>query len=454
MKTLAAWVCALAAATGLGAARRPDPQPFTAYVATDDALIYSGPGGSYYPTESLGLGTELVVYRQEEGWCAVRPPRRSFSWVSARFLKVGKDGLAEVVADNVACRVGSHLSELRDTVQVRLKRGEIVEVRGARQVGTDSQASLWYKIASPSGEFRWIERKYLSSRRPITAESVVRQPASRSDRSEVADAPAVAKGRKEDGAMQDPAVVPAVGVEEDAAETPPRRSVSPSAETNPAVRPQPLSAILGEGPLRNLPAPGPVARQLTPQEFQDELDDVNLELSVLLAEKPAAWSVEHLAERAASLERQARTEVERIHARTLVQRIVHADDLKRRFASLDAGATSPAVNPNVPAGPAAPADVSRAVVQTPSERATGPGERYDGMGRLTRVAPNRAGTARYALVDGKGDIRAYVNPAPGVNMNYYVGRQVGITGSRTVAADQRSEYVTAKHITPLDTQLR
>ena len=78
----------------------------------------------------------------------------------------GKDGLATVTDDRVAARVGSRLSDIRDVIQVRLHRGEVVEVLDARtdRSGHNARVSnTWYKIAPPAGEFRWISGRYLDS---------------------------------------------------------------------------------------------------------------------------------------------------------------------------------------------------------------------------------------------------------------------------------------------------
>jgi hypothetical protein len=81
-------------------------------------------------------------------------------------------------------------------------------------------------------------------------------------------------------------------------------------------------------------------------------------------------------------------------------------------------------------------------------------DRFDGIGRLRAVVPPKLGAPRYALVDDRGNVRCYVTPAPDVNLSYYVGRRVGINGSRTSAGDQQAELVTAKHVTALDSRLR
>ena len=111
--------------------------PYRAYATTDNVYVRSGPGDNYYPTDKLKAGDEVEVYRHDPGgWYAIRPVPGSFSWVSGRYLQLGKDHLATVTEDHVAARVGSRFSDIRDVIQVRLHRGELVEVLDAQHTGS------------------------------------------------------------------------------------------------------------------------------------------------------------------------------------------------------------------------------------------------------------------------------------------------------------------------------
>src|SRR3989304_6005309 len=135
--------------------------PYKAYVTADGVEVLSGPGPSYYPTDKVQMGDIVEVYKDEPGgYCAIKPPEGSFTWISDRFLKLEDGNLAVVTEDDVATRVGSRLSNARDVIQVRMHKGETVKILGSREIpGSNSQ--IWYKIAPPSGEFRWISNKYL-----------------------------------------------------------------------------------------------------------------------------------------------------------------------------------------------------------------------------------------------------------------------------------------------------
>ena len=129
-----------------GTAPRPAPRrnqtfPYKAYVTADDVYVRSGPGENYYPTDKLKAGAEVEVYRHDPGgWFAIRPPKDSFSWVSSRHLQLDGNNLATVTDERVAARVGSRMSDARDVIQVRLHKGEVVEVLEPRGNGPAARA--------------------------------------------------------------------------------------------------------------------------------------------------------------------------------------------------------------------------------------------------------------------------------------------------------------------------
>ncbi len=76
--------------------------------------------------------------------------------------------------------------------------------------------------------------------------------------------------------------------------------------------------------------------------------------------------------------------------------------------------------------------------------------RYDGVGKLTRVTSPRNGAPQYALVDREGRVRCYVTPGPGINLRYYLGREVGINGTRGYMPEQQASHLMAQHINVID----
>lgn len=136
--------------------------PYKAYITSDDVHVRSGPGMNYYATDTLKQGQTVEVYRHEPGgWCAIRPPEGSFSWISTHFLKPTHDRLAVVTEEGAAARIGSKFRDTRDVFYVRLHKGEVVEVLEAPHGAGGGGANNWYKILPPAGEFRWVPSKFL-----------------------------------------------------------------------------------------------------------------------------------------------------------------------------------------------------------------------------------------------------------------------------------------------------
>ncbi len=358
--------------------------PYKAYITADEVYVRSGPGQSYYPTDKLKAGQEVEVYRHDPGgWYATKPPDGSFAWVSARHLEAGVDDLAIVTADRVAARVGSRFSDIRDVIQVRLHKGEVVEVLDAKKTGIGATRATWCKISPPSGEFRWVFGKYVDTN-PVEPQPFVRQ------------------------AIDD--------VVDDVHE--------------PVSEPEPDP---------ELAAP----RGLSPEQYQAELDDIDIELSIMVLEESTVWIFDELRRRARSLLSQSETAVQRGRARILLSKMDRFADIKHRYDEVAAmHDRSERLN----------RQLSR--LKQTDRLADGESElqddRYDGTGQLTRVVSPKLGAPRYALVDERGEVQCYVSPVPGVNLRHYLGRRVGVTGTRGYMPEQNAHHIMAQHVSLLE----
>jgi uncharacterized protein YraI len=375
--TLVAILASVAAASGSAA---EEAFPYRAYVTADDVYVRSGPGENYYPTDKLKAGAEVEVYRHDPGgWYAVRPPKDSFSWVSSRHLQLDGNNLAIVTDDRVAARVGSRLSDVRDVIQVRLHKGERVEVLVPRRNGPvgDNASTAWYKISPPAGEFRWVSGRFVDPNYDVT------------------------------GVRRNPT----------------RQSVD-------------LSGQAAGG----LPGGSPLTRRLSQEQYQKQLDEIDLELSAMIVNDPGSWDLTDFRRRAETLFNQSETALEQGRARLMVGKIARLEDIKRRKDAL--AATQPDLaRPDHP--PLSPLPLSD------------PDGRFDAKGQLIRVPDPRPGGPQYAILDGQGNLRCYVSPAPGVNLRSYVGRQVGINGIRGYMPEQKAAHVMARHVSLIeDTQTR
>ncbi len=495
--------------TVLGAERQKTP--YKAYIASDGVYVRSGPGKNYYPTMKLPLGAEVEVYRHDPGgWYAIKPPEESFTWVAARYVEVDEDGLGTIKGEQVAARVGSTFSDIRDVIQVRMYEGEVVEILGEKQFTGTSEAGKWYRVAPPSGEFRWVfgrlvDANYMTSGVRSTAGTTSpllippRPPARpQKDVQEKLEEPAHLSDLDNDSdvagdtdfAVIEPGVldlseeriggsevefepkprqadwVAADGTGADLSEPRPIRPERAATYEEPAkaaaeasTRPKkstgyvsPRLPELNEPEEDERARPRAVDRPLLP--FGESLDRLEFELARMLSEEPTVWSFTELDIQAQSLLERARTALERGKVRLLLKKIAQSDDVKQRYAKfvdtevqldrreerLDGLRDEPKWNDSEGT--------------TASARPTA--KRYDGYGRLGRIITSEPNAPRYALVDDKNNnkVNCYVTPAPGVNLDYYVGRRIGVVGASNYMPNRQARQVMAKHVTPLETASR
>jgi uncharacterized protein YgiM (DUF1202 family) len=440
--------------------------PYHAYVARDDCAIRSGPGRNYYATELLPLGETVEVYRHEDGWCAVRPKSASFSWVRADDLRIGRDGIGIVLTEGAASRVGTNESELRDVIQVRLERGEEVEVLDAVQVSNDNGVEFYCKIAPPSGEFRWIHKDDISREKP-TAESVRRRAAGDDEVQSVDDehearadhwgswvksrrmgahhaggASAGESNPLRSDAQSSRSIALAAAADEDAGQSRITR------ERRPASR-------RGEGALAS------------------ELRAIDRELSRIIVDEPGQWDFTSLRQRVKEAVAEAGNEEMRENVRDLQERIERFEDIRQRSltlagsASLSQQATgstrvSESLSAGEPLRESQPRHVDESLRENPRHVVealrdsnprlgeTRPRERdYDGVGKLTRVVSQRPGAPRYALVNSANEVVAFVSPGSGVNLQPFEGQHVGISGQRGYMPELKKSHVTALRVNVL-----
>lgn len=134
--------------------------PYEAFVLRDDAPVRSGPGIVHYATDKLAQGATVEVYRHDPGgWCAIRPPSDSFSLIPESAVEIVEDNVGRVVTGSTQAWVGTRLGAVDSPLwQVKLKEDELVEILGeVSWPNPDGHSTIWYQIAPPAGEFRWMQ---------------------------------------------------------------------------------------------------------------------------------------------------------------------------------------------------------------------------------------------------------------------------------------------------------
>jgi len=393
--------------------------PYEARVVATGAPVQSGPGENFYPTDTLAQGDVVEVYKEKAGgWLAIRPPVSSFSWIPQRDLKKHDDGLAEVIHDNVASRIGSRLSDKHNAAQVRLRKGEIVEVLDEDQLGDET----WCKIAPPAGEFRWIQAALVQRVGPVqtaSAETTVpaAAPAQNAIATEAAAPPLISN-------TQSPTAPPA----------------SPSSQIVPLVSTPNAPAASPVAPV-SPPAAGPVADDLS-----RSLSEIETRLSRMVAAPVNLWNTERLERDAAQLLSRAKTPAERDAVQVTINKIGRFNQIAHRAnpSGTAIAQTNPGVQP-----PVTPQQSIAVAPAAPGVAGATPVGNYDAMGILRPVVSRRPGAPQYALVDDRGQVLSFITPTPDVNLQPYLGQRVGVIGNKGYIAEFNRSHVTAARVTPL-----
>lgn len=391
--------------------------PYTAHVTANAVDVRSGPGKNYYPVLKLHRGQAVEVYRHDPGgWYAIRPPEGAFSWVSAEFIEPGDSDLGVVTGDRVAVRVGTVLGDTRDVIQVRLDRGEEVRVLEAREFPSGSDARTWYKIAPPAGEFRWISGRYLADHDEADADEGDLNDAEQSEVRQVAHRAPAGHGAARRRKHREPADDKESAVEDE---------------------------LSDEEPL-----PGPVRSFLLHRQprtdFKQEAAELDLALSAIVAEETADWDFTILRRQADAALARAETARDRGHIRRVLRKIDNFAEIQQRYAAVMRRSDRDVEQSRLTRR-------SNALDSSPFSSPSGGdrASRFDGEGRLTQITTADPHTPQFALVDGAGQVTAYVAPAPGVNLRRYLNQEVGIHGTRGYLADRQARTLTARRIETL-----
>ena len=155
-------------------------QAKTCFVQTAQASVRCGPGSQFYATTTLKLGASVDVYVEtSDGWSGIRPPEGSHNWIPASsvyLLPGGKSG--EVSIEKTAAFIGSDTPEIDSLLfQTMLVQTQKVAILGEAYREEGEKKSLWFRIAPPQGEFRWIKTSQLGTN-PV---QLTQQPAPKSD---------------------------------------------------------------------------------------------------------------------------------------------------------------------------------------------------------------------------------------------------------------------------------
>jgi hypothetical protein len=209
--------------------------------------------------------------------------------------------------------------------------------------------------------------------------------------------------------------------------------------------------------------------------------EMQIRLSQIVVQPPVSWQLGGLREETAALLAQEQTPAVRDQLRDLLDRIATFETVQSRYrgpaavpgmpnAASVASAPAPGVQNASPgltgqssevlARVRSDLGVDNTITPTPGGQpaAAAPSPAatqalYDAVGTLKPVVSRRDKAPRYALVDDHGDVVTFVTAAADVNLQPYVGKRIGVRGSRGFMPEYRRAHVTASRVTPLEETL-
>jgi uncharacterized protein YraI len=435
--------------------------PYDAYISTDQTQIIAGPGHRYYATDRLTRGAKVEIYREDaSGWLAIRPPEGSFSWVPAEFVERLEDENLGRVKESTGAWIGTsieHVSEHQQ--QVTLKPGEVVQILSEKSLAARGTERTWLKIAPPAGEFRWVHLRDVSRQKPEepkreelrpedpNAQQVAAEPApaaaapvtteekpSRVDRLvEPAQFPTAIKGAESQSLSPD-GFVPRKRRTDDQVTPVPFAPARPQV-TSPSARPtfDAGTRIASATPARVAVPAG----NLSSEEIARQLDQIEVDLSLMIAQDRSQWNLAGLKRRAESLVEGGADPASRGRARLVLDKIKQFDE------AFDARSLSS----QAPKTPAQSLPASTSSISDP---------RYDAQGWLKPVISRKSDkpAAPYAVVDSEGKPVCFISPSPGLNLNRYLNKQVGLYGRRGFLEELKKPHLMAERIVEIDSHLR
>jgi uncharacterized protein YgiM (DUF1202 family) len=421
-----------------GAARGNDGGekfPYKAAVARDRTLVRCGPGDDHYATDELSRGTEIEVYRRAEGgWLAIRPPKSSFSWVAKRDVEHSdKQDVARVVGSAAVSWIGSAVESVQDhRWLIKLDRGEKVVVldHERRQIVSTGKSDVYVKIVPPSGEFRWVHEDDLAGEGSAAAETI------KDPEVALADFRVALRGTPRPAPVDDaPALSqPAAGKEPvDAAAGKKDDFMSRSKSAG--------LAGAASSSSRHVPRAGASSdRASAPTgaaELESRLRELEAALSLAVSQPAQSWELEKLRESAEQLASEGKSTLERARIQLYLDKLAEFEQLKSRHALLD------------PKAPSLITAIRSRLTGDPPPADSDLDPRFDGKGWLLPVHSAKSSSPPYALLDSDGNILQFVSPAPGLNLNRYLKKEIGVIGQRDQASTLDKPHLTAQRVVEL-----
>ena len=403
--------------------------PYETTVEADETFVRSGSGTKYYPTGKLRRGDPVIVHRHDPGgWFMIAPPPGSFSWIKAQHVqKTGADrGL--VTTNNVVARVGSFESDIRQVYQRTLAQGDDVRILSEKMLAPEEgngHAELWYRIEPPRGEWRWIKGQDVAP------------PPGRGERVASGDPfePPLVTDRKLRSAP------PAPRDDEDrpsfdrSFSDPPHREYLDDRDGD---RGDPIvKRPLVRKPIKSGKSKSADKKQ---ESILDELDRLDARFRSILLKPAPEWDFGELERDYQTL----RGETESDNVRQMID--ARLDRIAGYRKTRGEEEELARIQNETARRDAELAEIQR---RQEAQLASLRQPKFDGAGIIERAALTRPGAPRYVLLAPGGRVLAYLAPAPGVNLEGWVGRTAGVNGSRIRHPELKADLITVNRLAPV-----
>src|SRR4029078_10839248 len=180
---------------------------------------------------------------------------------------------------------------------------------------------------------------------------------------------------------------------------------------------------------------------LSNEEINRQLDQIEVDLSSMVAKDQSEWNLPALKRRVETLVDSGVDPAARGRARLMQEKIKQFED------TFHSTAAPVARSPSAPKVAAADKTAATNSLADP---------RYDAQGWLKPVVSRKGEkpAAPYAVVDSEGQPIMFVSPSPGLNVNRYLNKQVGLYGRRGYLEELKRPHVVAERVIELYTHLR
>ena len=384
-------------------------EPTMAQVKGTQAFALSGPGIGYYPTSEVPRGQQVKIVRKSDAWLAIEPPAGSFSWILGDFLRENADGTAIVTMDSATVYVGSALIDARHVTQVKLNKGDRVQLLGRDQATKAGKPVVWYKIVPPAGEVRYLAASQLKERQEVVRESEYRSLTNDHQ-------PATSNDRRAATTSTPTAVMPA---------TPSVALPSATAVSVQAIPPaQPIgmeqaSTTATKAEKKDVPLVVVKLSDDPKQPFEKRLATFQEQLRSMRKQLPETWDTESARTIAEDLGKKAKGKPQQDQAASLVEQIDWFANLQERYREASQRRQL-----------ALQRDADLAAMQAQlQERFRVSTGAATAVGLLHPSEQRIDGRPSFTLEGTDGRITHYVLLAEGINPDRHLGKRVGLLGT-------------------------